>query len=57
MTGLLDAVLGAHGGLDRWRQFDTIEATIEATIVTGGKLWEIRGGPPLSYGPSSPSST
>jgi hypothetical protein len=53
MTGLLDAVLGAHGGLDRWRQFDTIEAT----IVTGGKLWEIKGGPPLSYGPSSPSST
>jgi hypothetical protein len=41
MTGLLDAVLGANGGLDRWRQFDTIEAT----IVTGGKHWEIKGQP------------
>ena len=41
MTGLLDAVLAAHGGLDRWRQF----GTMEATIVTGGKLWEIKGQP------------
>ena len=37
MTGLLDAVLAAHGGLDRWRQF----STIEATIISGGKLWQI----------------
>jgi hypothetical protein len=41
VTGLLNAVLAAHGGLDRWRQF----GTIEATIVTGGKLWEIKGQP------------
>ncbi len=41
MTGLLDAVLEAHGGLDRWRRF----STIEATIVSGGKLWEIKGQP------------
>jgi hypothetical protein len=41
MTGLLDAVLDAHGGLDRWRRF----STIEATIVTGGKLWGIKGQP------------
>jgi hypothetical protein len=41
MTGLLDAVLNAHGGLDRWREF----STIEATIVSGGKLWEIKGQP------------
>jgi hypothetical protein len=41
VTGLLDAVLEAHGGLDRWRQF----STIEATIVSGGKLWEIKGQP------------
>ncbi len=41
MTDLLDAVLEAHGGLDRWRQF----STVEATIVTGGKLWEIKGQP------------
>jgi len=41
MTGLLDAVLEAHGGLDRWRQ----SSTMQATIVTGGKLWEIKGQP------------
>jgi hypothetical protein len=39
MTGLLDTVLAAHGGLDRWRAF----STIEATIVSGGKLWHIKG--------------
>jgi hypothetical protein len=41
MSGLLDAVLAAHGGLDRWRQF----SSMEATIVSGGKLWEIKGQP------------
>ncbi len=41
MTGLLDTVLAAHGGLDRWRAF----STIEATIVSGGKLWQIKGQP------------
>jgi hypothetical protein len=41
MTGLLDAVLAAHGGLDRWRQF----TSMEATIVSGGELWEIKGQP------------
>src|SRR5262249_46210808 len=41
MTGLLDAVLAAHGGLDRWRQF----SSMEATIVSGGALWEIKGQP------------
>jgi hypothetical protein len=39
--GLLDAVLAAHGGLDRWRQF----SSMEATIVSGGKLWEIKSQP------------
>ena len=39
MTGLLDAVLAAHGGLDRWREF----STMEATIISGGKLWQIKG--------------
>src|SRR6201987_1928785 len=42
MAGLLDAVLTAHGGLDRWREF----SSIEATIISGGKLWEIKGQPP-----------
>lgn len=41
MSDLLGAVLAAHGGLDRWRQF----SLIEATIVSGGKLWEIKGQP------------
>ena len=40
-TGLLDDVLAAHGGLDRWREF----STIEAMIVSGGKLWQIKGQP------------
>ncbi|ORV92160.1 hypothetical protein AWC11_09335 [Mycobacterium interjectum] len=41
MTDLLDAVLAAHGGVDRWRRF----GSMEATIVSGGKLWEIKGQP------------
>ena len=41
MTELLDAVLDAHGGLERWRQFNQVEAT----IVTGGGLWAIKGQP------------
>jgi hypothetical protein len=40
-TDLLDAVVAAHGGTHRWRQF----STIEATIISGGKLWEIKGQP------------
>ena len=31
-TELLQKVLEAHGGLDRWSNF----ATVRATIVTGG---------------------
>ena len=41
MTGLLDAVLRAHGGLERWRQF----SAVQATVVTGGGLWAIKGQP------------
>lgn len=41
MTGLLDGVLAAHGGLERWRAY----TTMAATIVSGGKLWEIKGQP------------
>jgi hypothetical protein len=33
-TGLLDAVLDAHGGLDRWQRFSTIEATIVTVTVS-----------------------
>jgi len=38
---LFDAVLEAHGGLSRWRTF----TSVEATIVSGGKLWDIKGQP------------
>jgi hypothetical protein len=41
MTGLLESVLDAHRGLAQWREF----ATMEATIVSGGLLWEIKGQP------------
>ena len=41
MSALLDGAVAAHGGLDRWRQFDTVVAT----IVSGGKLWQIKGQP------------
>jgi hypothetical protein len=41
MTDLLNAVLDAHGGLQRWRKF----TLVEATIVSGGKLWGIKGQP------------
>jgi hypothetical protein len=41
LADLLDAVLNAHGGLDKWRQF----TRVQATIVTGGGLWDIKGQP------------
>jgi len=40
-TDLLTKVLDAHGGLQRWRQF----TRIEATIVSGGRLFELKGMP------------
>lgn len=41
MPELLDEVLEAHGGLDEWRRF----RHVRATIVTGGGLWAIKGQP------------
>jgi hypothetical protein len=41
MSRLLDNVLDAHGGLQRWRS----SSMLEATIVSGGKLWQIKGQP------------
>jgi len=41
MNPLLNEVLEAHGGLDRWRRFDSVRAT----IVSGGELFEIKGLP------------
>jgi hypothetical protein len=36
---LLHQVLLAHGGQDRWRRVQTVRAT----IVTGGRLWDMKG--------------
>jgi hypothetical protein len=36
---LLNEAMDAHGGLDRWREFKGIAST----IISGGKLWEIKG--------------
>jgi hypothetical protein len=41
MSRLLDRVLDAHGGLQRWHS----SSMLEATIVSGGKLWQIKGQP------------
>lgn len=41
MSDLLDSVLAAHGGLERWRGF----SRVRATIVTGGELFETKGLP------------
>lgn len=38
-NGLLAEALDAHGGLERWRQL----RGLGSTIVTGGKLWSIKG--------------
>ena len=38
MNGLLESIIEAHGGLDRWRRFNRVEAT----IVTGGAFWGMK---------------
>ncbi len=38
---LLQKALDAHGGLDQWTRF----ATVQATIVTGGQLFGMRSTP------------
>jgi len=39
MNNLLDCVLEAHGGIQRWNQFNTVSAQ----IVSGGGLWALKG--------------
>ncbi len=39
MSDVLDRVIAAHGGLDRWQAL----STVRATIVTGGALWAMKG--------------
>src|SRR5215467_7387816 len=39
MNQLLSRILDAHGGLDRWRDY----GKVEATIVSGGGLFPLKG--------------
>ena len=41
MGGLLAAVIDAHGGMDRWKSYEKVEAT----IVSGGGLFRFKGVP------------
>jgi hypothetical protein len=41
MNGILTSVIEAHGGLNRWKNF----RRVRATIVTGGALFEMKGLP------------
>ena len=38
MNDLLEKALDAHGGLDRWRTYESVHAT----IVSGGQLWDLK---------------
>ena len=39
MNELLARILEAHGGMDRWRRYEKVEAT----IVSGGGLFALKG--------------
>lgn len=39
MASLLDEVIDAHGGLDRWNQLDQVRAR----LIQGGVLWALKG--------------
>src|SRR6267142_1681971 len=39
MDTLLSQVLEAHGGLERWRRY----SNVEATIITGGGFFPLKG--------------
>jgi hypothetical protein len=39
MSELLTKVLDAHGGLERWRSYNKVEAT----IATGGGFFALKG--------------
>lgn len=39
MNELLQSVLNAHGGIEKWRSYQTVEAS----IVTAGSLWALKG--------------
>jgi hypothetical protein len=39
MTDLLDEVVKAHGGLERWNELETVSAH----LIQGGILWAAKG--------------
>ena len=39
MSDLLDTVIEAHGGLERWNQLNTVSAR----LIQGGVLWPLKG--------------
>ena len=39
MNPLLSRILDAHGGMDRWREYERVEAT----IVAGGGFYPLKG--------------
>jgi hypothetical protein len=39
VTDLLEGVIEAHGGLDRWNQLDSVAAR----LIQGGALWAVKG--------------
>ena len=39
MNKLLGKITDAHGGMDRWKQFETVSAH----LVQGGVLWQVKG--------------
>ena len=39
MNDLLETVIEAHGGLERWNQLDSVSAR----LIQGGVLWELKG--------------
>src|SRR6266481_3995906 len=41
MTDLLQTVIEAHGGLERWNQLDAVSAR----LLQGGAIWELKGQP------------
>jgi hypothetical protein len=41
MNEMLTQIIDAHGGLDRWNQFERVEAT----VVSGGGLFRLKGVP------------
>jgi hypothetical protein len=41
MSDLLETVIEAHGGLERWNEFDSVSAR----LIQGGVLWPFKGQP------------